>query len=92
MQRRRRCLARGKFCRDDDVDGGQLVLRQPERLADQPAQPIARHPVAGRLHGHGQADSGMAESIGFDTKAEEPVVEASAARIQRIELQLATQA
>ena len=91
-QRCRRCFTRGKFCGHHDVDRRQLVLREPEGLAHQAAQAIARDGIAGGFHRHGQADAGMRETIGFDAQPEEAVVDAPAAGVDRIELQLAAQA
>ncbi len=53
---------------------------------------VARHATAGGLDGNRQAEPGMIETVGFDSKSEETVVDALAGRIDRIELQLAAQA
>jgi hypothetical protein len=91
-QRRRWCLTRRNFCRDDDVDGGQSVLREAKRLADQSPRSIARHAAAGGFHRHRESDPGMSETVGFDAQPEEPVIDSLSAGVDRVEVELAAQA
>jgi hypothetical protein len=67
------------------------MLAQPEALTDQPAQAIPEHRVTGRFHGHGETHAGMIQAVGHDAQGEKPVVDASAAGVHGVELQLATQ-
>jgi hypothetical protein len=68
------------------------VLCKTETLAYQAPKAISRHRVARGFHRHGESDSSVCESIGFDAKSEEAVVDTPATGIDRIELQLAAQA
>jgi hypothetical protein len=67
------------------------MLCKSETLAHQAPQAIARHCVASGFHRHGEADTSVRETIGLDAKSEEAVIDAPAAGIDRIELQLAAQ-
>jgi hypothetical protein len=90
-QRFRWCLACRIFCRDDDIDGGQFMLRESERLANQAPRAIARDATARRFHGDGQTDARMTEAVGFDSQTEEPIVDSLSACIKHVELTLAAQ-
>jgi hypothetical protein len=68
------------------------VLSHSKALFDQAPQAISRHGIASGFYRHRQPDSSVCESIGLDAKSKEPVVDAPATGIDRIELQLAAQA
>ena len=91
-QRCRRCFSRGKFCGDHDVDRGQLVLRQPESLAHQAPQAIARDGIAAVFTATARPMRGCARPLGLTRSPKKRSSMRSPAGIDRIELQLAAQA
>jgi hypothetical protein len=67
-------------------------LGEPKTLPDQATQAISRHGVASGFDRYRETHASMRESVGFDAKSEESIVDAPATGIDRIELQLAAQA
>jgi hypothetical protein len=65
------------------------VLGEPETLLDDAPQAIARHGVSRCFHRDGKSDTRVREPIGFHAQTEETIVDAPAAGVNRIELQLA---
>ena len=90
-QRRNWCLARRKFCSDDDVDCGQFVLGEPECLANLAPYAISCDGIAGGLDCHRKANPGMAKSIRLYAQSKIAIVDSTAAGVDRIELQFAAQ-
>ena len=68
------------------------MLMQPERLANDPPNPIALHGVAGDLGRDGEPQPRARRIVRMGNHPEESVPEASAARIYRLELRLQPQA
>lgn len=58
---------------DDEVYRRQLVLVQPERLADDPADAVALDRAAGDAYRHGKTESRTALVVQDRNHAEEPV-------------------
>ncbi len=71
---------------DDHVDRRQSRLMQPERLTDDPADPITFHRVAGELDRDREAEPRMAKVIGPQPRGEAALMDAPPARAQRLEL------
>ena len=90
-QRCRWCFTRGKFCGHDDIDRWKIELRQAKAFADLAPEAIARNGIACGFHRNCQPDSRMCETVGFHAEREEAIVDAPPARVDRVELQLATQ-
>jgi hypothetical protein len=90
-QRRRRCFTRWNFCSHDDVDCRQVVLDESKTLFDYAPKTISRDCIAGGFNRDGEAEPRMCEPILFHSKTEKPIVDATAAGVDRIELQLAAQ-
>jgi len=65
------------------------MLCQTERLAHLAPQPVSSDRVAGGFHRHCETQPWMSETIGFDAQRKEPIVDAPAPRVDRIELKLA---
>jgi hypothetical protein len=63
-----------------------------EGFAYQAPQAIAPHGISSRFHGDSQSHAGEFETVGFDPQTKEPVVDAAAGSVDRIELRLAAQA
>ncbi len=91
MQRRQWCFARGKFCGDDDVHRGQIVLRKTERLAHESSYTIAQNRIPRGLDRDREPNARMLQSVGNHTQPEESIVDSPAASVDRIELEFAAQ-
>ena len=68
------------------------MLDETKALAHETPQPISRDGVAGGFHRDRESDAWMREPVGLHAQCEESVVDTPATGIDRIELQLATQA
>ena len=66
-------IARTGTCIDDDVDGGQLMLMQAERLSDQALDAIAVYGSANDAGSHGKSKAGLRSRVGTNKDGEEGI-------------------
>jgi len=67
------------------------VLREAERFADQPPQPVSAHGISSGFHRDRQTEARLAGFVGLHTQREESVVDATSGCVDRVELRLASQ-
>lgn len=77
---------------DDDIDGRQLVLMQPERFANDPADAVALHAAARGANRNGETKTRPALVIPEQNHAEKSIAKSPSARVERFEVRLAAQA
>jgi hypothetical protein len=88
----RRGFTRGIFCRHDDVDCRQIQLREAKGFSDQATDAISRDAAAHRFDRDRESHPRTRAPVRHDAKTEEAIVDATTARVYRVELELATQA
>lgn len=77
---------------DDDIDGRQLVLMQPERFANDPADAVALHAAARGANRDGKTKTRPALVVPEQNHTEKSIAKSPSARVDRFEVRLAAQA
>src|SRR5271170_3075529 len=76
----------------DQIDGGNFALVQPEGLANDAANAVARDPAARHPYGHRQPQARRVQLIVHHCHAEKSVTQAPAARVRGVEIVFTPQA
>lgn len=74
----------------DEINVRQLMLMEPERFADDAAEPVALHAAAGGTNRNSKPQTRATLVIQERSHAKESITKPPAVRICRIEVRLAT--
>jgi hypothetical protein len=91
VQFRFRCIFSPVARAHDQVDTRQLMLVQPERLADDPADTVALDTAAGGTNRNGKTETRPTLVVQERSHTKESIAKASPASVGRIKVRLATQ-
>ena len=84
------CIFRPAARADDQIDSGQFVLVQSERLANDPADTVAFHTATGGTNRNGKTETRPTLVVPERSRTKESIAKPSAARIGRIKVRLTT--